>query len=87
MSGTKTYPDTAPVCVQQGGSTWELYVQFPEDVEEYIADCEEHTYTAVKACDIEVIGKQGDNEIVTLREAIRMAEECLRAAREIIAGY
>lgn len=77
-------PEEQPVCLQQGGSTYELYVQLPEDAEEYIKDCKKHTYKAVAAGEIKILGKLNGEDVVFLSAAIDMAQACADAVRELV---
>lgn len=81
-------PELLPVCVQQGGATWELYVQLPDDAEAYIQDCAEHTYEAVDCGTIAIRGKDKDgNDLVWLQDAAAMATACLVGACELIREF
>lgn len=87
MNGKKRTQETQAVCVQQGGSTWELYVQLVDDPEAYVQDCEEHTYEAAIAGEIPIHSETKDGEpLVLLSDAVELAGDCIEAVRQII-GY
>jgi len=77
--------DHVHICVQQGGATWEFYVQAPDDPDAYIKDCEEHTYEAVNCSSIILRGCDKDGQqLVRLSDAISMAEDCIKGVQQII---
>ena len=72
--------------LQQGGSTWELYAQFPEDTEEYIQDCEEHTYNAQLAGTFDVHKIDG-KDYMKMEDVIELIDNTLDTARKMIVGF
>jgi len=69
--------------LQQGGSSWEFYLQFPNNPDEYIADCEEHSYTAVRCGNVEIVTIDGI-DYVRLHSLCDVVDNVLTTAREIL---
>lgn len=72
-------------CVQQGGSTCELYIQTPEDAEKYIQECEDSTYDARHVATLAVY-EIGGKQYMEIGDALDLVQKSLDSIRHFVYG-
>lgn len=80
---TDDHVETWEFCVQQGGSTYEFYVQTPLDAEEYIAECEEATYAAKSIGQYKVV-TVGETQYMEIADVLSLVQSSLNTVKEFI---